>query len=141
VSKKPTMLNREEALRRSMEAFNRRDFDTAMTLYTPDAVWDTSVVAFDLYEGLEAIRSFLEEWRGSYDDFEQVLEEFHDLGSGVTLTVTLQRARLIGSSAFVQLRYAAVLAWVNGLVQRFVTYGSEIAEARAAAERLAELRG
>jgi ketosteroid isomerase-like protein len=132
--------NLEKALRRSMEAFNRRDFDAAMTLYTPDAVWDTSIVAFDVYDGLEAIRSFLEEWRGTYDEFEQVLEEFHDLGNGVTLTVTLQRARLVGSSAFVQLRYAAVLTWVNGLVQRFVTYGAEIDDARAEAKRLAKER-
>jgi hypothetical protein len=33
-----------KALRRSMEAFNRRDLDAALTIYTPNAVWDWSLV-------------------------------------------------------------------------------------------------
>ena len=69
------------------------------------------------------------------------LEEFLDLGSGVTLAVVLQRARLVGSSAFVELRYGAVITWVDGLAQRWAVYGGDIDDARAAAERLAQERG
>jgi ketosteroid isomerase-like protein len=129
----------EEALGRSMEAFNRRDFDAAMTLYTPDAVWDMSHAGMGEHERREGIRALLEEWRNPYEEFEQVLEEFRNLGSGVTLTATLQRARLIGSSAYIEVRYWAVLVWVDGLVQRFAPY-TTADEARANAERLAQER-
>jgi len=129
-----------EALRRSMGAVNRRDFDAAMILYAPNAVWDASPMGLDVFEGAEAIRGFLEEWFGVYEDFEQVLEEFRDLGNSVTLAVSRQRARLPGSGAFVELHYAAVVTWIDGLVERVAVY-SEIDEARAAAERLAQERG
>ena len=55
----------------------------------------------------------------------------------MTLTVALQRGRLHGSSATIVLRYAAVARWANGLIQRQATY-TDIDEARAAAERLAQ---
>jgi ketosteroid isomerase-like protein len=140
VPEKSTTPNLEEALRRSMGAVNRRDFDAAMTLYAPNAVWDASPMGLDVFEGREAIRGFFDDWWGSYEDFEQVLEEFHDLGNGVTRVVSRQRARLHGSSAFVELRYAAVATWIGGLVERVTVY-SDIDEARADAERLAQERG
>jgi hypothetical protein len=92
------------------------------------------------HEGLAAIREFAEEWMGSYEDFEIVREEFCDLGNGVTLTVTLQKGRPLGSVGFVQLRYAAITIVAEGLVERYTTY-TDIDEARAAAERLAQERG
>ena len=140
MSEESTTPDLEEALRRSMGAVNRRDFDAAMILYAPNAVWDASPMGLDVFEGAEAIRGFLEEWFGVYEDFEQVLEEFRDLGNSVTLAVSRQRARLPGSGAFVELHYAAVVTWIDGLVERVAVY-SEIDEARAAAERLAQERG
>jgi hypothetical protein len=43
-----------------------------------------------VFEGCEAIRRFFSDWRGAYEDFGQVIEEFRDLGNGVTLAVILQ---------------------------------------------------
>jgi ketosteroid isomerase-like protein len=132
-----TTPNLEEALRRSMEAFSRRDLDASTTLYTPDAVWDWSHTGLGVYEGRDAIRRLFEEWWNSYDGIDQVLEEFLDLGNGVTFAVANHRGRLVGSSASVELRYGAVGIWVDGLVQRMVVYGADIAAARAAAGQLA----
>jgi ketosteroid isomerase-like protein len=140
MSEEPTTPDLEEALRRSMGAVNRRDFDAAMILYAPNAVWDASPMGLDVFQGREAIRGFFDDWFGSYEAFEQVLEEFRDLGNGVTRVVSRQRARLPGSSGFVELRYAAVATWIDGLVERVTVY-SDGDEARTAAERLAEERG
>ena len=98
-----------------------------------------SAVGLGVYEGREAIRGFFEEWRGSYEDFEQVLEEFHDLGNGVTLAVIRQRGRLRSSSGFVEQRYGGVAIWSDALLERATTY-NDVDEARAAAERLAAER-
>jgi hypothetical protein len=125
----------ENAIRRTIEALNRRDFDAAMALYAPNAVWDIAGLA--VYDGSEAIRGLLEDWLGTYEEFEQVLEEFRDLGNGVTFSVACARSRLAGSSGFIELRYGGVLTWSDGLVERFTTY-SDLDQGRADAEQLAE---
>jgi hypothetical protein len=126
--------------RRSNEAIIRRDFDEVVAIFWPDAALDTSPVGMGVFEGREAIRGFYEDWFGSYEDFEQVIEEAHDLGSDVGLALYLQRGRPAGSTGFVELRYAGVGIWRDGLVERLKLY-TDIDEARAAAARLAQERG
>jgi ketosteroid isomerase-like protein len=92
------------------------------------------------FEGREAIRGMLEDAVAPYDDYEMVLEEFRDLGNCVTLNVDLVRGRPIGSSVFVEMRSAMVVVWTDGLIERATIY-TDIDEARAAAERLAQERG
>jgi ketosteroid isomerase-like protein len=60
--------------RRSGEAFDRGDIDGVLAMYGPDAVLDMSPVGMGVLEGHEAIRGFYEDWRASYEDFEQVFE-------------------------------------------------------------------
>jgi ketosteroid isomerase-like protein len=134
------MLDLHERTRIGEAAFNRRDFEGAVAFCKPDAVWDASPVGLGVYEGREAVRGFFEDWLGSYEDFEQDSIEFSDLGSGVTLEVKRQRGRPAGSSESVELRFALVTAWTDGLVARIMTY-TNIDEARAAGERLAKERG
>jgi ketosteroid isomerase-like protein len=129
-----------EELRRSLEAINRRDWDAAMAVYRPDAVWDNSAGGLGIFEGRDAIRGFIEDWWAAYEDFEQRLERFCDLGSGVTFGVVLARARLPGTGGFIELRYAAVATWGDGLIRRNTLY-TDLDQARAAAERLAQERG
>jgi hypothetical protein len=50
----------EEALRRSVEAFDRRDFDATLEEFGSDAVWDTSPGGMGVFEGREA--GFFEDW-------------------------------------------------------------------------------
>jgi hypothetical protein len=68
------------------------------------------------------------------------LEEVRDLGNGVTFGLFLMRGRPARRSAFVELRYAGVSAWTDGLIEQVTTY-LDIDEARAAAERLAKEPG
>ena len=67
-------------------------------------------------------------------------EEIRDLGNAVTFAVIRQHGRVVGTSGSVQLRYASVINWSDGLIVRNTTY-TDIDEARAAAERLAAERG
>ena len=128
-----------ELLRRSVEATNRREIDEVMSVYAPDAVWDNSPAGMDTFKGLDAIRGFIEDWMGAYEEFEIEVEEGRDLGNGVTFAVLAQRGRLAGSSGEVKVRNGAVGVADGSLVVRITTY-TDIDEARAAAERLAEER-
>lgn len=132
--------NLEEAIRRLVEAGNRRDYDGALAMYSPNAVVDNSPVGTGSFEGREAIRRFFEDWTAAYEDFEQTAEEVRDLGNGVTFGLFFLRGRLAASSAFVEFRYAGVSIWTDRLIERVTTY-IDIDEAREAAERLVKERG
>jgi hypothetical protein len=54
-------------------------------------------------------------------------------------TVVIQDGRLVGSDGRVRQREGWVYLWMGGSIARLTT--SEVDEARAAAERLAEERG
>jgi ketosteroid isomerase-like protein len=129
-----------ECTRRSVQAGSDRDIDLALTLFTHDAVWDMSPWGMGTFEGIEAIRGFFEDWLGAYEQYALETEEVVDLGNGVTLAVLHQGGRPSGSTGEVQLRYASVTMWANGLMTRVTNY-RDIDEARATAERLAEQRG
>jgi ketosteroid isomerase-like protein len=125
---------------RFIDAASRGDIDLLMSFFAPDAVWVGSLSGIGSLQGAAAIRSFLDDWIGSYQEFEIETEEVLDVGNGVMLSVSLQKGRPVGSTGYVQLRYATVAVWVGGMIERFTTY-KDIDQARAAAERLAESRG
>jgi ketosteroid isomerase-like protein len=126
-----------ELVRRSVEAESP---EVAVSFYAPEAVWDASPWGMGVFEGKAAVRGFFEDWSASYTDMEWRAEEIRDLGNAVTFAVILQQGRVAGSTGSVQLRYASVAEWRDGLIVRNTTY-TDIDEARAAAERLAEERG
>jgi ketosteroid isomerase-like protein len=125
-----------ERVRGLVGALDRCDLDTFVSFLAPDSVLAAEVGRF---EGVAAIRGFIEDWLANYEEFAVTLEEVRDLGNGVTFGVFRQQGRLVGSSGHVQLRHAAVYVWVDGVIARAIT-GPDIDEARAAAERLAEER-
>ena len=116
MTEESTTADLEELVRRVIQATNSGDFDDLMTLYKPNAVWDASPMGIGTFEGPDAIRGFFEDWWGLYQEYELKLEEFRDLGSGVTIAVFSQRGRLPDSSGWVQIRHAAVSTWADGLV-------------------------
>jgi ketosteroid isomerase-like protein len=122
---------------RLFEAANRRDLDAVLSFFAPDAVWEGELVTS---EGAAAIRGFFEDWFASYEELWLEREEVLDLGNGVVFDVLIQKARLVGTSGDVRHRSALVAVWVEGLIERVTNY-TDIDEARAAAERLAEERG
>jgi ketosteroid isomerase-like protein len=139
MSERSTTPDLVELVRGQLEAVNRRDLDAVMSLCPPDGVYDTGG-AFGVYEGPVAIRSFLEEWWGAFEELRFELEEVLDLGNGVTFSVVREDARPVGSTGYVRRREAYVIEWVEGMVAR-LTVHDDIDEARAVAERLAESRG
>ncbi len=127
-----------ELNRRALEAFTRLDLDAVMSFYAPNAVWN-SVGLGTTFEGRTAIRGFIEDWTGAYEQFDMQPLEILELPGGVTLAVILQRGRPRGSTGRVEFRFAAITEWVEGLAVRVTNY-TDIDEARAAAERRVEER-
>jgi ketosteroid isomerase-like protein len=139
-SKEPATPDLVERWQQAAEAAARRDFDAVMSVYAPDAVWDASLSGVGSFEGPTAIRSFLEDWIGAYEEYEYEQEEGHDLGNGVVFVVGRVDGRPIDSPRTVHERWAWTAVWVAGMVVH-VTARNDIDEARAAAERLADERG
>jgi ketosteroid isomerase-like protein len=140
MSEESTTPDLVELSRRAIEAAVRGDWDAALSSYGPDSVWDTSPLGMGTFRGVSAIRRAFEEWFGPYEDAEADIEEIVQFGNGVILAVVRQRGRPAGSSGYVQLRFASVTAFTGGVVARVTPY-TDIDQARAAAERLAEERG
>jgi ketosteroid isomerase-like protein len=108
-----------------------------MSFWLPDGAWDLTPLGLGVYEGRAAVRGFLEDWIGTYDELRIEFEEIRDLGNGVAFAVLLQAGRPAGSVGSVQLRYASVAIWRDGLIERSTQY-SDIDAARAAGEELAK---
>jgi ketosteroid isomerase-like protein len=125
-----------ELTRQSMQATNRRDYGAAVSVFAPDAVFDMSAAGLGHFEGVSAIRGYLEDWIGAYEEQEFREWEGVHLGNGVVLVVALLDGRPVGSEARVQERWAFTLVWEAGRIAR-VAATQDIAQARAAAERLA----
>jgi ketosteroid isomerase-like protein len=140
VSEEPTTPDLAELARRAIEAASAGDFELLTSFCQPDAVWESSRGSGAVFEGRDAIHRWLEDWWAAYDEWEVIPEEISYLGNGVVFDVCRQRARPVGSVGFVEFRNARVALWVNGLIERMAVY-TDIDEARAAAERLAEERG
>jgi ketosteroid isomerase-like protein len=129
-----------ELLRRRVKAVDRGDIDAMTSFLASDAVWDSTPMGMEVYDGREAIRRFFGDWWSAYETYQAEVEEILDLGEEVTFAVVIFKARPIGSSGEVRLRYGVITEWVEGVVVRDTNY-TDIDEARAAAERLAEERG
>ena len=125
-----------DLVRKQLEALDRRDLDGVMNNVAEDAVLDGRA---DLIEGRAAIRGFLEEWFGAYEELDFELEEVGHRGGGVVFAVVIQDGRLVGSDGHVRQHEGWVYLCVGGSIARLTT--SEVDQARAAAERLAEQRG
>jgi ketosteroid isomerase-like protein len=134
----PTTPDLVELTRRGIDAVNRRDLDAAMSLYSPDVVWE-SLDGFGVFEGATAVRGFLEDWLRSYEAFDTQAEEALDLGGGITFVVVRQSGRLLGAAGRVEQRFAWAIAWERGFAVRGIA-GMDLDQARAAAERLARER-
>jgi ketosteroid isomerase-like protein len=106
-------------------------------LFAPDLVWDMSHVGLGIFEGMAAVRQFLESWWANWEDHHHEIQEIVDLGHGVVFVALWEDGRPVGSSGRVQAQAGWVYEWAQGKVVRQTTY-TDVDEARAAAERLAE---
>lgn len=99
-----------ELARRAFAAGGRRDFDAVLSFYAPDAVWETPNGGVGPFKGALAIRTFMEDWTGTYEDYRLEVEEL-----------------------------GCIAVFVGGLISN-LTLLLDPDEARAAAERLAKER-
>jgi ketosteroid isomerase-like protein len=135
-----TTLDRVELVRGFWVSAGRGDWDAILSYYSPDAVWDFSPLGLGTYEDQAGMRRLWQDWVDAYTELELDVEEALDLGNGVVFAVVRQKARPVGSTGHVQSRQALVYLWLGDMVERVTTY-TDINQARAAAERLAESRG
>jgi hypothetical protein len=113
-----------------------------MSFYGPDPVYDLSAMGIGIFEGRDAIRTFLEGWMASYEEYHEDVGEIRDLGGGKTFVTMSESARPRGGDADARIHsvYAFVVEWTDGKISRLAAY-PDIDEGRAAAERLDESRG
>jgi ketosteroid isomerase-like protein len=124
--------------RQGYEAVSRSDVDGVMSVFAADAVLDMSAAGLGTFEGAEAIRRFVQDWRRPYEtDYHYEVEEFLDLVHGVLLSVVRESGRLVGGNGRVEERVAHLMTWANGKIEWYKHY-PEPDEARVAAERLAQ---
>jgi hypothetical protein len=102
-------------------------------------VWDATPTLGTTFEGHAAIRRLWREWSDSYEEIRFQPEEMADLGGGIVFVRVVTDARPVGVSGNVRTSGALVYEWLDGMVARVTAY-SDIDEARAAAERLAQER-
>ncbi len=127
-----------ERVREAFEAYGRADFDGTVGFFAADAVWENE--GGETFEGIAAIRAFMEEFRSHFEGFEVEVEELRDLGGEVLLAVNMMRGHPLGSAGEVWQRGAFVYEAKAGFAVRATAY-TDIDEARAAGERLAQERG
>jgi len=128
-------------VREQAEAANRRDLNAVMNAFAEDAIMTGGARGFPPSEGRAAIRRFIEDWFDAYEELHFEFEEVSDLGNGVVFGVLIQEGRPVGTAAHVRQREGWVYIWARGLIARLETTYFDIAEGRAAAERLAAERG
>jgi ketosteroid isomerase-like protein len=96
-----------ERVESSYEALNRGDIDGTVAVLRDDASWveHSDLPEAGTYEGVATIRSFLEHFLESWDEFHQEIEERVVRGHCALLFIHL-RARGQGSGIEVDSRYA-----------------------------------
>jgi ketosteroid isomerase-like protein len=128
-----------ELAQQAFEAASRNDVDALLGLFAADAVLNAADLGIGTFEGVAAIRSFLEDWWGTWERHLIEAEEIFDLGGGVVYARVREDGRLVGSDRHVEQRLGMVFLWEEGSIVQMTPY-KDIDEARAAAERLAEER-
>jgi ketosteroid isomerase-like protein len=118
---------------------SRKDIDAVLGRHALNAVWDLSDAGLGSLDGVEAIRSFLEDWFGAFEHYQVDVEQAVDLGGDVIFVVDNATGRPVGIDASVEQRRGWVVLWRNGEVVRAASY-LDLDQARAAAERLARER-
>jgi ketosteroid isomerase-like protein len=99
--------------------------DEALAYVDPDVVWNPAEEAPT--QGHDAVRASLARWKGEWDDYELLAEEFEQLGDRVVATVRL-RGRGRGSGVEVDARFYEVFALRDGKIVRMDQF-TEQAEA------------
>ena len=91
------------------------EVDEALAYADPDIVWNPAEESAT--RGHDAVRASLVRWKGEWDDYELVPEEFEDMGDRVVATVRL-RGRGRGSGIQVDARFYELFSLRDGKIVR-----------------------
>ena len=89
MSQESTTPDLVELTRLAFEAANRRDLDAVIGFCASDTVFEGRD-GWNNLRGRAAIRSFLEDWFGAYEELEFKPEDVRNLGNGVVFAVVVQ---------------------------------------------------
>jgi ketosteroid isomerase-like protein len=124
-----------EVAGRAYDAWNRADLDALVAIYHPEVEWDFSNFEGwpeeSVIRGPDAVRSFLEEWRAIFGDYEFGVERVIDVDERV---VSLCRQGGSGreSSRPAIMEFAQILTIRGGRIVRVENYSDR----REALERV-----
>src|ERR1700740_3556828 len=121
MSKQSTTLDLVELVRHLLHAASCMDGDGFVRLFAPDAIFLTGVGRF---EGRDAIRGYVDDFNGSYDERSYAPDEVDDLGNGGAWFSAVVTGRLRGTSAEVHLRFAVVVTHAGGVVSQWTDYAT-----------------
>src|SRR5271166_986245 len=128
-----------ELVRQAFDAGNRHDVDAIMGFHTSDAVWDLSDQGLGKFEGVAAIRRWIEDWFRTWADLHLDVLDVVDLGHGVVFSRVREDGRLAEGDGHVEQQRGWVVLGVQGKIARTEIY-LDIGAGSAAAERLAKAR-
>jgi hypothetical protein len=117
------MVDNAEILRESYEALNRGDIPSTVAVLDEDAEWHehSELPEADSYRGREPIRSFLEAFLESWDEFRQEIEDLL-VEDGKVLVLLHMVGQGKGSGIRVEARYAHLWTMRDGRGVRIDTY-------------------
>jgi uncharacterized protein len=107
---------------RMYEGFRRGDAEAALSYLDPDVVIDASHrVDGRVGSGKDEVGTILGEWLGTWEDWEQEVQEIRDLGERV-LVIETQRGRGKGSGIAWEGRFGMLYELREGKVIRWTIY-------------------
>jgi ketosteroid isomerase-like protein len=119
-----------EVVRRTIDAWNRRDLEAALELTHPRCE-NRSVQATETAYGREGVAATFQDWFESFEDFRMEPEDF--IGSGDQVLVRMrQQARGRESGLQIDERFFQLYTVSDGMIIRFDEFSDE-AQARQAA--------
>ncbi len=128
-----------ELVRLAFDAGNRHDIDAIISFHTPEAVWDLSDQGLGRFEGVAAIRGWVEDWFRTWADLRLDVLDVLDLGHGVVFSRVREEGRPPDGGGHVEQQRGWVILGAQGKIARIAIY-LDIGAGCAAAERLAEER-
>jgi ketosteroid isomerase-like protein len=116
-----------EVVRRTLEAWQRDDFDAWLSELDPDVEWHTAARrlvegAGSAYRGIDGMRELWTFWRTEAQDFEFETQELRDLGDAGVLHLAQLRWRGRASEIEVQSPLGQVITVRDGKFVRSVDY-------------------
>jgi ketosteroid isomerase-like protein len=128
-----------EAVRRFVDAYNRRDVDALLALLSPDVVWEAleGVTGIgELYRGREGVREWIELMSENAEDGVHIeIEQITDLGDDRVFIAVVLTAHRRGSRVPFDYRTWQIAWFADGLITRRQVFWT-----RAEALKTAELR-